>query len=277
MIKRAFFSFLFSALVLGAPYVWRDITGEFRFGKLAFDLPYNPNWDSTAIADDNFFQGTFTFLAQGGQSFVFQSEDGQWVLKLFRYDRWIHPWRKFVRNKWLGKQERLPYDQKIDRLFCSTKLAYEQAADLTGLAYIHLNTDDRLPIVSLKDRLGRVYPIDLSKTYFAIQRKADPLPQVFLETMQKGDEERFNLLTHSFVDLLKKRTARGIRNTDTKVHLNFGFWGTQCVEWDFGNYCIDPELRSEEGKNQEIHRFLLKPMRHMNAFWAEQFQKEALQ
>jgi hypothetical protein len=163
-------------------------------------------------------------------------------------------------------------------LFRSAKLAFEEAADLTGLVYIHLNcTENNLPVVFLKDRLGRMHRLDLSNTYFAIQRRARPLPQVFLEAIEEGNLEKFNNLTRSYVSLLKKRTSRGIRNTDTKVHLNFGFWKENAVEWDFGNYCLDLEMNSEEAKIREINRFLLKPARPMDAFWAEEFRKEALQ
>ncbi len=279
MIKRSFFTLVFSALVLYCPYIWKKATGEFRLGKLAFDMPYNPAWATSERLDETFFKGTFTYLAHGAQSFVFESEDGLWTLKLFRYDRWIHPWRKFIRNEGLKKRKRLPYDQKINRLFCSAKLAFEKAPDLTGLVYIHLNrTQEKLPTVTLKDSLGRVYRINLTGVSFAIQHRAHSLPQVFLKAIEEGDKEKFKRLTRSFVDLLQKRALRGIRNTDTKVYPNFGFWKENAIEWDFGNYWIDPEMELEEERTREIRRFLFKPERYMARFpqWAEEYRREAL-
>jgi len=273
MIRRVCLLFLFSTLTLFCPFIWEELTGEFRLAKLPFALPHNTAWEVNAAADEAILQGTFTFLARGAQSFVFESEDKKWVLKLFRYDRWVHPWRKFIRNHWLKKQGRLPFDQKIDRLFCSTKLAFEKAADLTGLVYIHLNKKENLPTILLKDRLGRVRPFNLSSAYFAIQRRASPLPEVFLEAIENNDEKKFKALTRSFVHLLQARVSKGIRNTDTKVHVNFGFWNETAIEWDFGNYCLDPEMKSEE----EIHRFLLKPERYMMGKWVETFREEVSQ
>jgi hypothetical protein len=279
MIKRTFFALVFSAVSLYSPYVWKKGTGEFRLGKLAFDMPCNPAWDSPVLAEPEFFQGAFTYLAHGAQSFVFASEDGRWTLKLFRHDRWMHPWRQFIRNEWLKKSKRLPYDQKIDRLFCSAKLAFEKAPDLTGLVYIHLHpTQEKLPSVILQDSLRRTYRLDLSNVSFAIQHRARPLPEVFLEAIQEGDREKFKRLTHSFVNLLKVRALRGIRNTDTKVYPNFGFWKEHAIEWDFGNYWIDPDMEAEEERNLEINRFLLKPERYMTKFpqWIEEYRREAL-
>ena len=280
MIRRFFFALFFSALFLSTPAIWKKATGEFRFGKLAFDIPYNSAWEANAKVDENYFKGTFTYLAHGGQSFVFESEDGEWTLKLFRYDRWIHPWRKFIRNEWIGMKERLPYDQKIDRLFRSAKLAFEKAADLTGLVYIHLNrTEEKLPSVLLKDSLGRRHCLDLSNISFAVQRRARPLPEVFFDAIRENDKGKFKRLTRSFANLLKTRASRGIRNADTKVFPNFGFWGEDAIEWDFGNYWIDPEMKSEEERKREVGRFLLKPQRYMSEFseWAEEYRKEALQ
>ena len=42
MIKKFFFVLTFSAATLSCPFIWEEITGEFRFGKLACQLPYNP-------------------------------------------------------------------------------------------------------------------------------------------------------------------------------------------------------------------------------------------
>jgi hypothetical protein len=279
MIKRVLLTIIFAASALSTPFFWKKATGEFRIGKLVFDRPYDPSLAVAAVLDERFFKGTFTYLAHGAQSFVFESEGRDWTLKLFRYDRWIHPWRKFIRNEILKKKERLPYDQKINRLFSSAKLAFENAADLTGLVYLHLNpSEEKLPTVLLIDSLGREHKLDLSGVYFAIQHRARPLAQVFVEAIQEEDLEKFKRLTRSFVDLLSARASRGIRNTDTKVHRNFGFWKERAMEWDFGNYRIDPAMMTEEEKAREINRFLLKPKRYMIDFpqWAEEYEREAM-
>lgn len=265
----------FSIFILYSPYIWQRATGEFRLGKLAFDLPYNAVW-KTDSAQFNKPIGKFSYLAHGAQSFVFQSEDRQWTLKLFRHDRWIHPWRKMIRNEILQKKKRLAFDQKIDRLFCSTRLAFEQVPDLTGLVYVHLNRTEHLPSVILIDSVGREQSLDLNRTYFVIQRRADPIKQVLLEAVQAGDQEYFKRLSRSFVQLLNRRTAKGIRNSDTKVAKNFGIWKDQVIEWDFGNYWIDPEMTTEVARLSEINRFIFQPERWLKNFpeWVEIYRRE---
>lgn len=253
------------------------MTADFRLGKLAFDLPYNQAWNTTSLPEEKFFQGTFSYLAHGAQSFVFKSEDGEWTLKIFRYDRWIHPWRKFFRNEVFKRKKRLAYNQKIDRLFCAAKLAFEEASDLTGLSYVHLNcTKATLPTVVLKDQIGRTHHLDLNHTYFVIQHRAKPLLDGFLEAIETNDREKFKRLCRSFKNLLHTRTCRGICNSDTKVHLNFGFWGERAIEWDFGNYWIDRNMKTEEDREFEKSRFIFKPALFLSKYpeWAALYRKE---
>jgi len=262
--------------MLYSPYLWQWATAEFRFGKLAFDLPYNAAWDAVAGDSSLPLAGCYTYLAHGAQSFVFQSEDRQWTLKIFRHDRWIHPWRKWFRNRILRRKKRLPYDRKINRVFAASKLAFERAADLTGLVYIHLSRTTGLPHIDLIGPLHRKWRIDLNRTYFVVQRKAEPIKQLLLESIHAGDKERFRTLCHHFIKLIYERVDRGIRNSDTKVSQNFGFCSDSAIEWDFGNYWIDLKMTTEMEQLNEIRRFTQQPEQWMVDFpeWLEDYRRE---
>jgi hypothetical protein len=141
---------------------------------------------------------------------------------------------------------------------------------------VHLNRTEHLPSVILIDSVGREQSLDLNRTYFVIQRRADPIKQVLLEAVQAGDQEYFKRLSRSFVQLLNRRTAKGIRNSDTKVAKNFGIWKDQVIEWDFGNYWIDPEMTTEVARLSEINRFIFQPERWLKNFpeWVEIYRRE---
>ena len=107
-------------------------------------------------------------------------------------------------------------------------------------------------------------------------RSAKPLLDGFLEAIETNDREKFKRLCRSFKNLLHTRTCRGICNSDTKVHLNFGFWGERAIEWDFGNYWIDRNMKTEEDREFEKSRFIFKPALFLSKYpeWAALYRKE---
>lgn len=261
-MKRSILASLFLISLLFLPVLAKRVTNGFRLGKMALDLYSNPAWEvqepspETMSLVQKIAHGKLRYLSHGAQSFVFVSEDGNYIVKLFRYDQRVHPWRLWLRDEVLKKKKRLRHDEKIHRLFCACKLAYESAKDLTGLVYVHLNqTQDLFSKTVFVDSLGRNYKLDLNRYRFAIQHRAYPFRDVLEEAIESGDGDKVKRLIRSFNELLSERTKRGIRNSDTKVAPNFGFWGERAIEWDFGNYWLDPKMDSDELKKFEREQF----------------------
>ena len=91
----------------------------------------------------------FIYLDQGHQSYVFQSQDQQYVLKFFKAKPGDSEWAK----------------KKNIRNFIGFRLAYEKDRENCGLVYIHLRpTEGLIKRVILEG-------IDLDKVVFAVQRK----------------------------------------------------------------------------------------------------------
>jgi hypothetical protein len=251
-------------------------THGFRLGKMALDLYSNPAWDvappslETLSTVQQMLNRPLRYLSHGAQSFVFETEDRQFIVKLFRYDQRVHPWREWLRSHLLGKPKRLRHDEKIHRLFVAAKIAYEKAPDLTGLYYVHLNqTHELLPTAHLIDRLGRSYHLDMNRYRFAIQHHARPFQEVVQEAIATKDVPKCERLLASFASLLNERGRRQIRNSDTKVAPNFGFWGETAIEWDFGNYWIDPQMQSALFRQFEREQFAFQVRNFLNRFAPE--------
>ena len=257
------------------PFLSRWAVCGFRPAKLAFDLPFNSSWKTMEITPEiqKIFAQPFSYLSHGGQSFVFVSEDGQYTLKLFRCFTRPHPWRRALR-KWVFTKQKLEPKEKGERLFTAATLAYEKAKDLTGLVALHLNPSGcALPTVRLIDRIGRVYQVDLNRHYFALQIKGIPIRSAFKAAVQEKDRDRFLHLSRQFVLLLKERTDRLLSNSDTKVSPNFGFLSEQAIEWDFGNYYIDPKLNDPVYRKQQAQIFidhLQVYLNHIAPDWADE-------
>jgi len=261
-MKKALLVLFFSAAMIYLPCWIEQANGSFRLAKIAIDVPFNPAWEAeppsqelTAILS-SLLAKPFFYLGRGAQAFVFESEDGQYVIKLFRSSPKIHPWRQFIRKNFLKRRDRRTAEQKIQLLFRACKLAYTKAPDLTGLQYIHLNSTKYLPPSTyLVNRMGRKIPVDLNRCRFAIQKKGVSVSQTFAEAIREKDKEKYLRLASSFVSLVQERASRNISNLDKKMGENFGFLGETAIEWDFGNYATNESLQEKSLREAEIQIF----------------------
>lgn len=220
--------------MLSLPAIAKRLTGGFKVAKMALRFPYRKEWDvalNPSVVP--ILSQSYKFLGRGAQCFVFESEDGCYVIKLFRYDQ-------------------PPTESKVRDLFNACKLAYEELPEETGLVYIHLNvTELGLPTLQCRDAVGRKYAFPLDKMRFALQKKAAP----FLEalTAAKGSAEMEKKIDQ-LIGLLKTRTDRKIFNSDPSLSRNFGFLEDRAIEFDFGNYRKAFDLNQK----REMNRFASK-------------------
>lgn len=169
-IRKAFILFLLVFISLALPSRFKLITYGFKLEKLQLHLPSSPVWDIEPTLShqelQEIFSAPFSFLGKGAQSYVFQSKDQQYVLKLFRFD----PRERSFSDKenWDAWKE-----EKAISLFTSCKLSWDRARDETALLHLHLNpTSSTLPILTIKAPLGRTLHLDLDRYRFALQKKS---------------------------------------------------------------------------------------------------------
>ena len=220
-MRRVLFLLLFSALMLTLPGLARKATHGFRIAKLHLDFPYQPQWEiAPNPAIDTLLRQPFTFIGKGSQSYVFESQDGQTVIKLFRFDRPI---------------------PNAAQLFDACKLAYDSLRAETGLLYIHLNTTCmNLPTLSCKDAIGRSYQLPLDDYRFVVQKKGEAFYSALLSARSHPSLMQKRL--DQFLELLQTRVAKEILNADPSLSRNFGFLDDRAIEFDFGNYRASPGL-----------------------------------
>ena len=229
-MKRIVFFFLFAALMLSLPALLSQFTRGFRVAKLHLDFPRQPEWETGPNpAIGPILQQSFTFIGNGSQCYVFESADGKYVVKLFRFDR-----------------------ASIDvvRLFDACKMAYDRLRDETGIVHIHLNpAPEGLPTLHCKDALGRCHRLCLDNYRFVIQKKGESFQTALLAARQ--DPLRMQKRLDQFIDLLQARVAQGILNSDPNLSRNFGFLEDRAIELDFGSYRYSPGL----DRSAEIRRY----------------------
>ncbi len=200
----------------------------------------------------------FYFLASGGQCYVFASEDGKVVLKLFknhhiRFWTFLHSlslpsFLEVYRKQFLNKRI-----HQSPEFFESCKIAYLELKDKTGLIYLHLNkTDFFKQKVTLVDKLGIYHRVDLDASDFALQKSAD----LFKPKMKQWiGQKRLDLAKpciDSFLDLIAVRCQKGVLDRDPNFGRNVGLIGNQAIEMDIGSYSRQESLKNPESFKREI-------------------------
>lgn len=234
-MRLFFFSFLFLA---GIYLLVEEYNGGFGAKTIAFDidyypvLPIKPLTESQKANIDQILSKQYSWLGQGRQVVAFLSEDGKYVLKIFKFKRLRTAYSEHAEEKRI---------RRIEKLFSGYHLGYTEDTENTGLIYVHLNkTNDLNKTIIVKDRLGFSHQIDLDTHAFAIQEYATMTKKMISDLLTKGklDEaiERINQL----FDLYLSEYNKGIVDADRNVMSNTGFLGNRAIRLDLG------QLRKEK-------------------------------
>lgn len=238
---------LFGICAFGVARFCKAQTGSFTIARMTSNLKPNPRWDVAPLPSQEqaeikkILSQPYKFLGRGAQSYVFASEDGQYVIKFFRYHHLQAPLHlKLLPFEW-AKRKAARKDFKLIKDFNSYKIAYEMLKEETALVYLHLNKTNDLNItMDLIDNLGIHYQIPLDQHEFLVQRKAvlfyDALDQMISENrIEDGKAALTNL-----VNLLVQRIQKGVYDKDPDINTNFGAIGTRAVEIDAGRFSLKP-------------------------------------
>ena len=193
---------------------------------------------------------TYRYLGRGHQCYAFESADGQYVLKLPRYDRYLVPfWLRACRFSFLDsyrEELRLDKEKRLRFLLTSFGIAFDELREETALLCLHLGESDIFRSkTKIVDRLRRSYEIDLDKSAFILQRKKPLMMPVFEKSLKEGDRKAAKEILDAFLAVVAVRAGKGIFNKDPSFLRNFGYDG-EGVQIDIGSFYRKPSVDSEE-------------------------------
>ncbi|NGX59510.1 MAG: hypothetical protein KR126chlam3_00662 [Chlamydiae bacterium] len=255
MVKKLLKLLLFGILFIGMEKLIRTQTDGFRLEKTISDFAPKEEWETSfPLPNAEIFNQPFYFLGSGVQCYAFVSADGETVLKVFKhYHLWPSskilrklPLPKFLQN-WknsiLAKREK-----RIGSIFASAQIAQNQLQQQTGVFHLNLNPKKRrYPKLTIFDKIGIRYELDLSKTPFLLQKKAD-LIFSYLETHKEKTME----IIDSLFTCIHNRTELGISNTDPIMHRNFGIRDGEVMEIDIGSFISNPHVKNPLFAKREL-------------------------
>ena len=158
-IKLSAFLILFYAISL---FCEKETAGfSIRRISAAPTLPFTNQGET--LATQEILKQPFHYLARGGQTFVFVSEDQKYVLKFFKNSpNAFVPLKKYHTKK-IGK---------LMRDIEGYLLAFERLPEESGLIFLKLDTETPFDqTVTIVDKLGIQHELSLQKTLFVVQKK----------------------------------------------------------------------------------------------------------
>lgn len=256
---------LLAPLALYAIYLFcHKQTAGFQITKVLSPLSPASQWETPPpeASVKEILKQPFYYLDKGGQSYAFLSQDGKTVLKLFK----MHNLRQY---SW-GYKTALPvyWDQlrlhalyrqkaKLNRLFNSSSLAYNELKEETGLLYLNLNPNPAFKHlqVTIVDNLGISHSLSLESIPFALQKRVNLALKTLKACLKKQEIIRAKEILRQMITCLKERQEKGIIDIDPAFKRNMGLSDERAIFMDIGAFFPSNEPLGDED--------LFKDTRHL--------------
>ncbi len=195
------------------------------------------------------------FFAKGSQAYAFISADGNYILKILKQHK-FHPRTHLSYVPFLPQHaELIRRQKKAEKAFTSFQNAFSGFCSETGLLAIHLvPSNSWKKIVTLIDKKGNEHSIDLGKTSFALQKKAEFLYPTLTQLIETGKTGHAKQRINSLMLLLHKLAYEGVVDNDPILRRNFGFIGENAIEFDIGMFGIDPSRKGHILSKEELKK-----------------------
>jgi hypothetical protein len=202
----------------------------------------------------------FVFLGRGLQSFVFASEDGQYVIKVFnnRYQQ------KITLFSWLShfpflshwaKERASYYQRKLTQTFNSYQIAMKEMKDQTGLIYTHLFPTLDLPSkLTLIDKINIAHTLNPNHLGFLVQKRATLVFPTLKEYIDNHDIDGAKSALASLLNLFFWKWDHAILDNDPLIRANYGFIDGKAVQIDVGPLSKAIDIPNKKFYQTEIHR-----------------------
>lgn len=265
---KPFFYILAScAAGFGAYKLTVQTADKFILSEIQYDRPYDARFDTRPLTSEEFAEvdtalsQNYTYFGCGGQAYVFFSADGKYALKFFKQRHFKEPTHlNYI--PFIKKYRTLKYAKrrkKISVEYGSYKLGFEEFPEETALLYIHLNKTSHLnKQITFIDKLKMEHKIDLDKTDFILQRRAQLVHDKIDQQMADGDIEGAKHTINSIVDLIVYRCKKGYVDKDPNIATNCGILGDKAIKIDVGRFALDPKMANPLYYKPELFR-LVRP------------------
>lgn len=265
-----FYCILALVALFGVFRIYYRLTDDFRLANMTYQLPFEAPWQVPALSAEEhqnlaqILQQNFSYIGKGAQCYAFVSEDGQYVLKFFKFKHLkpnlfvealpaIFPFKEYKENCIERKK------RKLIGVFNGYDLAFRENRDVSQLIYLHL-----LPTQNLKlqahviDKIGLQHTIALDDVVFLLQRKGETLRTRLRHLL---DEKRIPEAKQAIANIIAMYISeykKGIYDHDHGVLHNTGFIDHQAFHLDVGKLNKDNRMQEVEFYKKDLEHVVWK-------------------
>ena len=197
--------------------------------------------------DPNLLQTPYRYLTKGGQSYVFASDDGRYILKFFRNSRLanLQLLQHLLPLSSIKKKIQMQEKELFETLQ-SFAIAQKHLKEETGLIATHL--DGQIPLsapLTIIDKLGIAHKMDANRYPFIIQERVTLVKDRIDELMHAGQVEQAHVAIASLFALVQKRIEKKIEDQDPNLSKNFGFCQNHAIQIDAGRFSFSDAPKRE--------------------------------
>jgi len=263
-VKRLIILLVAIAAIYGSGRLYYKVTAGFVESNIKYDLPYNPKWELTALDSEEqkelnrILSQDYHYLGKGCQSYVFNSQDDQYVIKFFKYQRFRpQAWLDYfafipaVDDYRLRKIEKKKC--KLENVFSSWKLAYEDLKTETGVVFVQLNKrEGSNPNFVIYDKMGLKHTLNLNELEFMVQKKAKMLCPSLLKCKEDGNFGEAQEIINKLFAMILSEYERGYADNDHALMQNTGVYEGKPIHIDVGQFVKNPIVTDAKVYQQEL-------------------------
>lgn len=193
----------------------------------------------------------FFYLAKGSQAYAFLSQDGHYILKLFKFYHFRPiPFFENVLNKdshtILGEHFNRRH-KKRDLTLESYRIAFSDLAKECGIYYLQISPSVQYHLpVTVVDKIGRKYHLNLEQYGYTLQKRAYLIYPTLQHWIKKNDMVSAKTFLHNLVQLIVRREQLGIQDQDPDLHKNAGVIGTEALFIDIGSFHYNAKAKEND-------------------------------
>lgn len=202
-------------------------------------VPAKRNWNPEI---DQILLQPFRYFSRGRQSFVFLSEDGNYVLKIPRTDVYkLSFFQRAIKSSVFQKQLADKLANRREKFSESLRLSQEELQAQTKVLATHFGcSEPSTQNILLIDRLGFKKTLPLHSTSFVLQEKLSLLTPALLASIERKQTEEAKKILDALIEVIGVRAKKQIMDRDQTFLGNYGFDGETAYLLDVGSFYFHP-------------------------------------
>lgn len=269
-LKRGMYFLLIVLGIFGAFRLYYRLTDDFRLSNMTYELPFESPWKVPHLSSEEYqhlaqiMNQKFSYIGKGAQCYAFTSEDGQYVLKFFKFKHLkpnvfveylpsVPPFQNY-KQSCIERKKR-----KLISVFNGYDLAFRENRQTSELIYLHLlPTEDLHLTAKVVDKIGLERSISLDEVVFLIQKKGETLRTRLRQLLNQQRVQEAKQAMASIIEMYISEYRKGIYDHDHGVLHNTGFIGNQPFHLDVGKLNQDDRMKEPGFYKNDLEHVLWK-------------------